>query len=1344
MTAPPPAKRRWLRFIAWSAATLVGLPVALLALALIGLNTAPGQRLAGRLVASVTQGQVTLLGLHGRVPDRLRVTRLTLADAHGTWLTAQNIALDWSPLSLLRGIADIRRLSAASLTVFRAPEPPPARPRPAPASGHTLGIGIVARRVRVANLVLSPGLAGVGARFAVDGAARWHGDTTGEARLALRRLDAPGHYDAEATLTPATVTARLDLAEPPGGWLGRLAHLPRAQGALTADIGLTGPSSAVSLRGNVRLGALTLELSGALDVPARTDRILVRATSGEMRASVASWQALTARAQVSGSWTRPQARLTARVTRLAAQGASLAALTLDATLAGRAATVTATAAGIHLPGPRPDLLAAAPVGLRATLSLRDPTHTVHYTLDHALFAASGTVTLAPQLGAALHLDVPRLGPLAAAFGRSANGAASFDAGLREPGPGQDVATLAGTLNLTGGADLPPALIGQTRLSARATRAGANLPEARLDIATPGARLSASGTYRGGVMEAAWHLAAADLHRLAPALRGTLAAAGTLSGPPGSLAARLTARGTLAAGRFPLAPAELALNLTGLPAAPAGTLNAEATLYGAPLIAKLRLARRNGAAHLAIDQLHWKSLRADGTLDLPAGASRPVGMVAVGLSRLADLQPILGQPLSGALSAKLQAEPGALRVSGTAIGLAMAGTGSVRAARLNATLRGARDAGRLDARLTLEGVTTARLGADATLTATGPLAAPNLRLRATVRPVKAPTSQITATVALDPARHRLTLSTLSASAGAARLYLAQPARLDFGTQVKISGLRLALTAPHLAPAELAADGTLRPTLDLSARLDRLTAAHLRAFAKLPPMTFTASATARLRGALTHPAGSASLDVSDLRLPHDAGMPPAELTARAELDGQSATLTASAKAGPRLHIAVTGRVPLRPTNGLALRADGHLDLGLFNALAESRGLAVQGAADLHGLIAGTTAAPDISGTLDLRHGDFQDYTQGIHLADITLAVTGSGQTLRVQQFRATAGKGSITASGTVGIGGHAPIAVHLTADRALLLDSDLARVISGADLRLAGIPGQSLMVTGTITVTRADISLPGAMPPSIQTLDLRRPGAKPAPPPPPAAAAIGLGIQVDAPAEIFIRGRGLDAELGGAVRVGGTAAAPEITGGIDLRHGTFSLAGTTLNFTSGKIGFDGAHGVDPALDLVATSSTANVTATLTVGGYASAPKITLASVPQLPQDQVLAALLFGQSVASLSPLQLAEIGAALAQLAGIGGNGLNPLEKLRSGLGLDRLSVGSVANAKAGGGETNTTAAVQGGKYIAPGVFLGAKQGVSGQATQAQLQIDLTKRLKLNTDVGSGPGGNDIGLSYQFQY
>lgn len=240
---------------------------------------------------------------------------------------------------------------------------------------------------------------------------------------------------------------------------------------------------------------------------------------------------------------------------------------------------------------------------------------------------------------------------------------------------------------------------------------------------------------------------------------------------------------------------------------------------------------------------------------------------------------------------------------------------------------------------------------------------------------------------------------------------------------------------------------------------------------------------------------------------------------------------------------------------------------------------------------------------------------------------------------------------------------------------------------------------------------------------------------------------------MRGHGIDADFRGQIRVTGAGNAPLIGGAFDMNRGTFAIAGQTLSFTTGKLSFDGAsirNRLDPTLNFVAQTSSGGVTATLTVGGYASAPKITLSSSPDLPQDEVLAHLLFGQGAKQLTPLQLAQIAQALAALGGLG-SGFDPLGMVRKQLGLDRFSVGSTTGG-ASGSESQTT--VEAGKYVARNVYVGAKQNLSG-GTQVQVQVDLTRRLKAQATLATGTtatitgnsaqdNGSSVGLSYEFEY
>ena len=57
-------------------------------------------------------------------------------------------------------------------------------------------------------------------------------------------------------------------------------------------------------------------------------------------------------------------------------------------------------------------------------------------------------------------------------------------------------------------------------------------------------------------------------------------------------------------------------------------------------------------------------------------------------------------------------------------------------------------------------------------------------------------------------------------------------------------------------------------------------------------------------------------------------------------------------------------------------------------------------------------------------------------------------------------------------------------------------------------------------------------------------------------------IDAPRGLFVRGRGLDAEVGGEVTVRGTADAPDIAGGFQLRRGHLDALGRRFTFSEGS--------------------------------------------------------------------------------------------------------------------------------------------------------------------------------------
>lgn len=542
----------------------------------------------------------------------------------------------------------------------------------------------------------------------------------------------------------------------------------------------------------------------------------------------------------------------------------------------------------------------------------------------------------------------------------------------------------------------------------------------------------------------------------------------------------------------------------------------------------------------------------------------------------------------------------------------------------------------------------------------------------------------------------------------------------------------------APLDLRADASL----DI-AQADPLLGGSTKA-------TGRANLTAAITGTAARPAGTVRVSANGVRVHGGVGaaLPPANLTALATLNGTTARLDARLAAGAS-HLTVVGTAGLSSTGPLDLRSTGLIDLALANPVLEAGGQSVRGRLAIDATARGTVSAPVLAGNATLSGGDVRDYANGVHLSDVTARLVADAGVLRIVAFDARAGQGTMSGRGTVGLlAPGIPVDLVITARNATPIASDLMTATLGADLAIHGQAEGTVTLGGRVNVLRAVIQVPNKLPASVVTIPTRIAGAPPPKPKAPSKmlATIGLDLTIHAPRQVYVRGRGLNAELGGTVRIGGTTTAMRSSGGFQLIRGSFNLVGNTLNFTSGSIDFNGGEITNPALHLVATSVGSNMVATLTVGGTARDPKITLSSVPPLPQDQILAQILFHTNSGALSPFQLASIAAGLAEISGHGGGFANPLTGLQNALGLDQLGIGTGANGQP---------TLQAGRYINKRVYVGAQQATGGGGAQGTVQVDLTKRLKLNMSVGSGEAtsaigsvgassGESVGLTYQFEY
>jgi translocation and assembly module TamB len=231
------------------------------------------------------------------------------------------------------------------------------------------------------------------------------------------------------------------------------------------------------------------------------------------------------------------------------------------------------------------------------------------------------------------------------------------------------------------------------------------------------------------------------------------------------------------------------------------------------------------------------------------------------------------------------------------------------------------------------------------------------------------------------------------------------------------------------------------------------------------------------------------------------------------------------------------------------------------------------------------------------------------------------------------------------------------------------------------------------------------------------------------AFPLDIVINAPSRIFIRGRGLDAELGGQLTIGGTSANVIPVGRFSLVRGRIDILQQRFELTEGTATLEGDF--DPYIRLVATTETDTGTViSIIVEGPAGEPEVSFESIPELPQDEVLSQLIFGRDLQSISPLQAVQLASAISTLAGRGGGAL---DRLRESIGLDDFDVTTDEE-----GQT----AVRAGRYLSDNVYTDVTVTSEGD-TEINLNLDLTDEVTAKGSVDQD-GETSVGVFFERDY
>ncbi|MEM9971423.1 MAG: translocation/assembly module TamB domain-containing protein, partial [Pseudomonadota bacterium] len=207
------------------------------------------------------------------------------------------------------------------------------------------------------------------------------------------------------------------------------------------------------------------------------------------------------------------------------------------------------------------------------------------------------------------------------------------------------------------------------------------------------------------------------------------------------------------------------------------------------------------------------------------------------------------------------------------------------------------------------------------------------------------------------------------------------------------------------------------------------------------------------------------------------------------------------------------------------------------------------------------------------------------------------------------------------------------------------------------------------------------------------------------------------------------FGGALQLLGTTANVTPSGAFDLIRGRLDILGNRLALEEATIAIQGEF--TPILNIRASTDVEDAEVNVEVLGRADNPEIRFTSAPELPQEEVLARLIFGRGLETLSPIQAARLAIAVRTLAGRGGEGI--VGNIRGTAGLADLDVTT---------NEDGNAAVRAGAYLGENVYSDVTVDSAGETT-LNLNLDVSPSLTVRGGV-SNEGGSSLGIFFERDY
>jgi len=429
-------------------------------------------------------------------------------------------------------------------------------------------------------------------------------------------------------------------------------------------------------------------------------------------------------------------------------------------------------------------------------------------------------------------------------------------------------------------------------------------------------------------------------------------------------------------------------------------------------------------------------------------------------------------------------------------------------------------------------------------------------------------------------------------------------------------------------------------------------------------------------------------------------------------------------------------------LDLAASGRLPLALVNAFIQPR--ALNGTAQYDLRINGAPELAAVSGTVTTQGTTVALSGTGLEIDDLSGTATLGQSRVQTDFTAQTRDGGRLSVTGPVGLTPGFEAGLRVALDGLVLSDGRIYTTTAEGNVTLDGPLAGGARIGGVINLGETNLRIPsGGGSASVSLPGLRHINESPASRLTRQRAGLvqsdagtttrrrpfDLDLTINAPRRIFVRGRGLDAELGGRLRIGGTTRNVAPDGFFELIRGRFDILGKRLTLSQGRVTMQGS--LDPFLRFVADTESGDATIQIIVEGLASDPEITFTSIPDLPQEEVVSRLIFGRGLDTISPLQAAQMASAISTLTGRSDNDL--VGRLRGAVGLADLDVTQTED-----GDTEVSA----GAYLSDDIYTEVTADSAGKQ-QINLNLDVTRSVTVKGRT-SNEGDAGIGVFFERDY